>query len=119
MVLQDVDRTLLLVRAVLVPQLDLGPLVDEDEAKLDAPEVLDGDDHVVEDGHVLAVKTEESLKCNEWADRSEDGQEVLVRLRAPELGHEAGDERGQGLREADVASVSDVVAQTHGFALLL
>ena len=46
MVLQDVDRTLLLVRAVLVPQLDLGPLVDEDEAKLDAPEVRDGDDHV-------------------------------------------------------------------------
>ena len=120
MIFQDVDGAgLLLVEAVLVPQLDLGPLVHEDETKLDASEVLDSHDHVVEDGHVLAVEAEEAFERDERTDGGQDGEEVLVRLPAPELGHESGDERRQRLREANVASVPDVVAEPHGLALLL
>ena len=51
----------------------LGALVHEDESKLDVPEVLDGDEHVVEDGHVLAVEAEEAL---ERCQRTEAGAQV-------------------------------------------
>ena len=37
-------------------------VVDDDDGELDVAEVLDGDDHVVEHGEVLAVHAEEALE---------------------------------------------------------
>ena len=114
MVLQDVDgraAVLLIVRRhVLLPELDLRPFVDEDESKFDVTQVLDGDDHVVEDGDVFAVKTEQALEGDERPDGDAEGQEVRVGFDTPELGHQPTDEGREGLREADVTPVTNSVA---------
>ena len=43
-------------------------VVDDDDGELDVAEVLDGDDHVVEHGEVLAVHAEEALEGGERTD---------------------------------------------------
>ena len=42
--------------------LDASVVLDDDEGELDVAEVLDGDDHVVEHGEVLAVHAQEALE---------------------------------------------------------
>ena len=39
--------------------------LDKDEGELDRPEVLDGDDHVVDDGDVLAVVGQQACTNNQ------------------------------------------------------
>ena len=39
--------------------------LDQDEGELDRPEVLDGDDHVVDDGDVLAVVGQQACRKNQ------------------------------------------------------
>ena len=90
MVLQDVDRALLLVRTICVrasidvrtfiSELDFRSFVDEDEGEFDVPEVFYCDDHVVEDGDVFAVKAEQPLERDQRTHRHEKGQEIRVRL---------------------------------------
>ena len=43
-------------------------VVDDNDGELDVSEVLDGDDHVVEHGEVLAVHAEEALEGGERPD---------------------------------------------------
>jgi hypothetical protein len=122
-VLQDVDgRAAVLLdvrRHLLFPELDLRPFVDEDEREFDVAQVLDGNDHVVEDGNVFAVKTEQALERDERPYGDAKGQEVRVGFDTPELGHQTADEGREGLREADVATVTNGVAKTHSLVLLL
>ena len=114
MVLQDVDgRTAVLLvvrRHVFLPELDFRPFVDEDESEFDVSQVLNGDDHVVEDRNVFAVKTEQALEGDERPNGDAECQEVWVGFDTPELGHQPTDEGREGLREADVSPVTNGVA---------
>ena len=47
--------------------LDASVVLDDDEGELDVAEVLDGDDHVVEHGEVLAVHAQEALEGGQRA----------------------------------------------------
>ena len=103
-----------------------GPLeetvVDDDDGELDVAEVLDGDDHVVEHGEVLAVHAEEALEGGERPDggvgAGGDERGGVAASGCPELGHEGRGEGGERLREADVAPVPDLARQVHGLPLL-
>ena len=87
--------------------------------KLDSSEVLDGHDHVIEDGDVLPVHGEEPLEVDQRPDLCEDREEDGVRGMSPEAGHEGAHEAGQGLAEADVPPVLDTGCQPHGLRGLL
>ena len=50
-----------------------------DQSKLDGSEVLDGHDHVIEDGDVLPVHGEQPLKVDQGPDLGEDREEDGVR----------------------------------------
>ena len=73
MVLQDRNPAAVPTLPAAAAAAALDPLVDEDEGELDAPQVLDGHEHVVEDGDVLAVEAEEAL---ERCQRTEAGAQV-------------------------------------------
>ena len=56
------------------------------QGKLHCPQVLDGDDHVVVDGDVLAVHGQEALEADERSDLREDGEEDGIGRLLPEPG---------------------------------
>ena len=69
---------------ILVTRLKL------DKIKLDSSEVLNGYDHIIEDGDVLPVHGEETLEVDQGPDLCEDREEDRVRGVTPEAGHEGG-----------------------------
>lgn len=81
----------------------------QDESELDRSQILHHHDHVVEDGDVLAMHREQSFKQDERPELCEGGDEGEVGFRAPQTGHEGGDQRCESLAEANVSTVFDPV----------